>query len=585
MNLKLKLNNLKSVFKKTTDDIKKTDLSDVNNVYKRSLKKLPDISHLKNIVLFSGVATLLIFILFAQRFAALYTFLPTKPAEGGLYSEGMVGNIVQLNPLFSPINSAEDSAVSLLFSGLTTNVDGRMVAGDLAESWEVSEDKKTYTFKLRDNLSWHDGERLTADDIYFTYTTIQNPDSGSPRLATWKDVKVNVLDERTVTFVLSSPYASFIYLTDVPILPEHILGDVPVSNLRVSEFSTEPVGSGPYVFDELKFVKDVEEVHMLANENYYKNRPYIDEIVLKSYPNYNSLAYAYNRRDVMGMTRINASDINREGHLPNIVAYDLAIPEYDALVYNLGSSVISDKALREAIGLVIDKDKIVEDVYYSQATPIHTAILPGYLGYNNQTKQAFDVALAKKKLAEAKYTLDGDGKLLKGKTPVSLRLVTTDQDVKTREAELIATMIGDLGIEVLIERYPLKTYIEEMIRPRNYDMILVTQNLGPDSDIYTFYHTNMAEDPGLNLSGIKNRELDKNLEVARTTHDNSIRAARYKQIATFINAQNPATFVCWPSYLYGVSREVKGVNSMRISNPKDRFWNVENWYISEKRDY
>lgn len=585
MNLKSKFNNFKEGFSRTADDLKEADLSDVNKVYKKTLKKLPDISHLKNVVLFSGIATLLILILFAQRFSSLYEYLPTKPASGGVYSEGMIGEIEQLNPLFTPTNSAEDSVVSLLFSGLTKNVNNRKVEGDLAENWQISEDKKTYTFRLKDNVLWHDGEKLDADDVYFTYATIQNPDTGSPRLATWKDVKINVVDERTITFVLPSPYASFIYLTDVPILPEHILRDVPVSNLRVTEFSTEPTGSGPYIFDELKIIKDTQEVHMLANEEYYGGRSFIDEVVLKAFPNYGSLAYAYNRKDIIGISRLNPSDLEREGHLPNIATYDLSIPEYDSLVYNMAATFTKDKALREAMTLAIDKQKIVGEVYYGQATQINSAILPGFLGYNSKVKQSYNLATAKKKLKDAKYSLNQEGKLFKNKEQVILRLVSVDQDLKIKEANLLAEMISELGIEINVEKFPLKTYIEEMIRPRDYDMILVTQNLGSDSDIYTFYHTNMADDPGLNLSGIKNRKIDKYLEDARTTHDIKTRTSKYKDIANFIGAETPATFICWPSYLYGVSKEVKGVDSMRISNPKDRFWNITNWYIEEIRDY
>ncbi|MBW6431692.1 hypothetical protein K0A96_00730, partial [Patescibacteria group bacterium] len=303
MELKEKLENSNNKWKHFKKFFSEADLSDVNKYYKKIIKRLPDISHLKNIVFFSGIATLVIFVLFAQRFSTLYDYLPTKPAYGGSYSEGMVGNIKQLNPLFSPTNPAEDSAVALLFSGLTRNVENLEVKGNLAESWEISKDKKTYTFKLRDNLVWHDGEKLDADDVYFTYKTIQNPDANSPRLATWKNVKVEILDEKTVSFTLPSPLVSFIFLTDVPIVPEHILGKIPVSNLRAAEFSTNPVGSGPYVFSDLKSVKDSQEVHMIVNKNYHEGHPYIEKFALKSYPNYGSLTSAYNTKDIRGIAR------------------------------------------------------------------------------------------------------------------------------------------------------------------------------------------------------------------------------------------------------------------------------------------
>lgn len=585
MELKVKLDNTNHKWKRFKKFFAEADLSDINKYYKKILKRLPDISHLKNIVVFSGIATLIIFVLFAQRFSTLYEYLPTKPAYGGSYSEGTVGNIKQLNPLFSPTNPAEDSAVALLFSGLTKNIENRGVEGNLASNWEISKDKKTYTFKLKDNLAWHDGEKLDADDVYFTYKTIQNPDANSPRLATWKNVNVEILDEKTVSFTLPGPLASFIFLTDVPIVPEHILGKIPVSNLRASEFSTNPIGSGPYVFDELKTVKDSQEVHMIANESYHEGQPYIGEFAFKSYPNYGSLTSAYNKKDVKGIARLRPYDIDREDHLPNIKVKNLVIPEYDALFFNLASDFTKEKTLREAISLAIDKKSVIKEVYYGEAVVIHSAILPGYLGYNGELRQLYNLEKAQKKLAAAGYSLDGEKKLVKDGKVVTLRLVSVDEELKLKEANLLAKMIGELGINVNVESYPIKTYIEEMVRPRNYDLILATQNLGSDPDIYTFYHANMATDPGLNLSGIKIRQIDKYLEDARTSHDQKYREARYKDISKFINAETAATYLCWPSYLYGVSNDVKGVGSMKISNPKDRFWNVAKWYVEADRDY
>jgi len=585
MEFKLKINQVRESLENRWTKTKEVDFSDINKFHKKTLKRLPDISHLKSLVLFSGIASLLIFILFAQSFSSLYEHLPMKPVFGGTYKEGMVGEIKQLNPLYSPVNYVEDSVVSLIFSGLTKNISNRQVVGDLAESWVISGDKKTYTFTIRENIFWHDGERLDADDVRFTFEAIQNPDSNSPRLATWKDVVVSVLDERTVAFKLPSPYASFLSLADVPILPEHILREVPVGNFRTSEFSTNPVGSGPYIFSKIKNIRDMQEVHLLANRNYFLGSPYIEEVVLKSYPNYGSLVSAYNRKEIAGMGRVQPSSLNRDDQLPNIKLNNLIVPEYDVLYYNLVRGATTDKALREAISLSIDKMRIVEVVYQGEAIPIHSAILPGYLGYNETLRQPFDLVLAKEKLKDANYTLDGRGDLMKDGERVSVRLVVVDEGIKVRLANLLAEMIGELGIKVEVEIYPLKTYIEEMVRPRNFDLIIATQNLGSGSDIYTFYHANMATDPGLNLSGIKNRQIDKYLEIARTSHDKKIKEARYREISKLINNNVPATYLIWPGYLYGVSDKVKRENSIRISNPKDRFWNIKDWYIKEERDY
>lgn len=583
---------LKSTFEKIESLIggmrrffNETKTEDVSRAYLKVLKKLPDVSHLKNIVLFSGVATLLILVLFAERFSSLYEHLPQSPQRGGIFIEGTVGEIRQLNPLYTPTNPTEDLVASIIFSGLTQNTSNRNVRGNLAESWEISQDKKNYTFKLKNGIYWHDGERLDSSDVLFTFQTIQNPDANSPRMATWRDVKIEAPDERTVVFSLPSPLASFIYLTDVPIIPEHILKEVDAGDLRSAEFSLKPIGSGPYVFSELKQIRDIEQVHLKANERYHAGRPYIEEVIVKSFPNYGALTNAYNQRDVMSVSRVRPSDIERPGHLPEIKVNNLVIPEFDVLFYNLRAEHTKEKVLRESISLSIDKEKIVKEIYGGEAVAIHSAILPGYIGYNSKLRQEFNLDSARKKLIDGGYTLSAEGNLQKNNEDVILRLITTDEDGKRKKAELLAKMIGELGISVNVESYPLNTYIEEMIRPRNFDLLLVTKNLGADSDIYTFYHANMENDPGLNLSGIKSREIDKYLEEARMSHDPKFRSTRYSEISRLINEAAVATFLSWPSYLYGVSSEVKGEIPHRIINPKDRFWNIEDWYILSERDY
>ncbi|MDD3481035.1 MAG: peptide ABC transporter substrate-binding protein [Patescibacteria group bacterium] len=583
MELKKKIGDLKRGFGKTKEGLQNADLDDVNRAYRKILKKIPDISHLKNIVLFSGVATLLIFILFAQRFTDLYNYLPTEPVAGGTYYGGLVGEINQLNPLFSPTNSAETSAVTLMFSGLTKHVDGRRVEGDLAERWEVSKDEKTYTFYLRDNLTWHDGERLTANDVAFTFNTIQNPDVGTPRLSTWKDIKVTAADERTVTFELPNPYASFIYLTDVPIVPEHMLIAVPAENMRAAEFSKNPIGSGPFAFTELREIKDTQEVHMIRNEEYYGKEAYLSEVVLIAYPNYADLTNAYSRKDVDGIERILPSELSRTDRLPNLNVYNLSIPEYDVLFMNVVSEALTDINLRKAITAAIDKEELIDEIYYGQAVKTNSAILPGFLGYNPKAKQDYNLATAQKILKDNKYVLNKEGTLLKDNKPITLRLVATNDSTKSREADTIAGMLGELGLEISVEKYPFNVFIEDYVRTRNYDLLLISENLGADSDIYTLYHSSMAEDPGLNFSGIGSRQVDKYLEEARLTSNEKERNTKYQEVSKFINELYPAVYLCRPKYLYAVSKEVKGMKSMKLIEPKDRFTDIASWYVKEKQ--
>lgn len=585
MKLRPKLNNLIKDFQDKKAEIRDTDFNDVTKVYKKVLKKIPDVSHLKNIVLFTGLATLAIFVMFAQRFANLREYLPTQPDFGGTYTEGVEGEINQLNPLFSPINNAETSATSLIFSGLTKRVDGRKVEPDLAESWEVSTNKKTYTFHLRQDLKWQDGEPLTADDVAFTFSKIQDPDVDSPYLATWKGVSVMASDLNTVTFELPNPYSSFLYLTNVPIIPKHILENIPAENLKSAEFSTAPVGSGPYSFEEFRELKDKQEVHLTVNKYYYGSEPFIQKVIIKAYKNYYQVIDAYKYREIMAIERLSARDLLQGGNLPNISTYVLSVPEYDNLTFNLKAGQTKDKSLREAIALVTDRQKIVDEVYDGWATPIRSAVLPGFAGYNKSIKTTLSLKAAQKKLKDAGYSLDKEGVLKKDGQLVSLRLVTVDGDIKSKEADLLADMIRQLGIEVEVEKYPFSTYIEDYVRTRNFDLLLVSQNLGAEADLYAYYHSKMIDDPGLNFSGINNREIDKYLEEARVTDNDKVRDARYQAISKILATELPAVYLVWPNYIFGASKDVQGITPMKLVEPKDKYSQIFEWYIKEKRDY
>jgi peptide/nickel transport system substrate-binding protein len=383
-------------FKETLKDIRGITFADASGIYKSVLKRVPDISHLKNVVLFSGIGTLFIFILFAQRFSALSDYLPKNPAMGGTYTEGMIGKIEQLNPLFSPTNPAEQAAVSLIFSGLTKKDNNRTNVPDLAEKWEMSPDGKTYTFIMKRNLKWQDGNVLNADDVLFTITSIQNPDTRSPLLDVWKGVEVSKVNDDTVVFKLASPYNAFLSITDVPIIPRHLLENIPAKSMRTAEFGTKPIGSGPFAFDSLKVIKDTTEVDLSINKYYYMNRPYLDKVTIKTYPDNSSLTRAYTKREVLGINHLSISELSKKSELPNIDTYNLAIPTYDSMYFNLRAGVSKEKAFREAVALLVDRKGIIKSIYDDQALPIYSPILPGYSGLNKDLisrvpKQNFQV--------------------------------------------------------------------------------------------------------------------------------------------------------------------------------------------------
>jgi peptide/nickel transport system substrate-binding protein len=131
----------------------------------------------------------------------------------------------------------------------------------------------------------------------------------------------------------------------------------------------------------------------------------------------------------------------------------------------------------------------------------------------------------------------------------------------------------------LIEKYPAGTFFQDYVRPRNFDIVLISQNLGADSDIYSFWHSTQVTDPGLNLSGYSDRALDKFMEQARTTTDPKVKNEKYLDVAQIIATETAAVYIVWPNYVFGLSKTVMGFETGRFVEPKDHFSNITDWYI------
>lgn len=168
------------------------------------------------------------------------------PTLGGTLHEGIVGQPRFINPLYGETNDIDRTLIDLVFSGLLTYDSHGAIVKDLAESYHISDDGKTYDFTLRDNIYWHDGKKLTADDVVFTIKAIQNSDYKSPLRASWIDVFVQKTSDLSVEMKLKSPYNSFLETCTLKILPQHIWETIPPENVTLSLYNLQPVGSGPF---------------------------------------------------------------------------------------------------------------------------------------------------------------------------------------------------------------------------------------------------------------------------------------------------------------------------------------------------
>lgn len=523
------------------------------------------------------ISLLLVFVLSSIGFwqqiqAQTDRYLESAADYGGTYSEALSGQVKGVNPLY-PDNSATTDVTAVVFSGLTRVNSDRKIEPDLASGWDVSADKKTYTFKLRPGLKWHDGHNLDANDVAFTISRIQNPDTRSPLSSNWTGVNYEVINDLTIKFSLPNSYSPFLYNTTVGIIPKHILEGVRPGLTRTFEFNQKPIGSGPYRLPVIK--ENSDELDLVAFDNYHFKKPYISNLKFVQYESENDYLDGYQKKQISGFA-INSPKIEKMANqIDQLKINHLSLPAYGALFFNMNSPMVNDVNLRQALSYATDKNSIVRNQLDSQAVAINYPILAGYSGFDNKAaKYTYDEAKAKSILAGI------DPEKLKN---TRIRLATLKGSVYEEVAQSIKEMWAKVGVQVDIASVDLDELQQYYIRTRNYDVLLYGQDIGYDSDIYAYWHSSQAKDPGLNISQYSNSEADKYLETGRLAKDVDYKNSRYSSFLQTWSKDIPAIILYSPYYNYAQSIEVEGFGANKIVEPSNRFYNIQDWYVIKKQ--
>jgi peptide/nickel transport system substrate-binding protein len=397
-----------------------------------------------------------------QPSVTIQSITPT-PVKGGSYTEALVGTLKRLNPLLDIYNSVDNDVDHLIFSSLI-HFDARgLPLGDLVESWGISKDGTQYNFSLRPNLTWQDGQPLTADDVLFTVDLLKNATTFIPddTRAFWKDIQVQRLSDSLIQFRLPEPFAPFLDYLTFGILPKHILGNISPDKIADSPFSLKPVGSGPFRFDHLLVVDNqITGVVLAANQNYYSKKPFIDQVIFKYYADSESAFAAYQAGDVQGIGNVSQELLPDALANPNLMLYTSRLPRITMVYLNLNNSDVpffSDANLRRVLLQAINRKWIIDNIYNGQAIQANGPILPGNWAYFDGLEQiSYDPAAAKKALSAAGYvTKAGTNELdTKSGVPVKFQLLYPEDTTHQAIAEAIQKSWATLGIQVEIQSMP-----------------------------------------------------------------------------------------------------------------------------------
>lgn len=531
-------------------------------------------------------------ILFALSFAGVYSYNRTAvlPAVGGMYSEGLLSTPQFLNPVLAFDNDTDVSMNRLIFAGLLRYNTNLELVPDLAESYSISEDQKTYTFTLRDNLTWHDDTNLTADDILFTIETIKNPQYNSPQYGRFRDVNVAKIDDKTISFTLSEPFAGFLAYLTVGIIPEHIWGSITPANSRLADANTKPIGAGPYKFSKLQKETDgrVISYTLESFENYHDHQPFIKTIQFRFYPDLQQAVEALQRQTINGLEFLPQGNRIELSQLKTVNLHTFSLPQYTALFFNqLQNDQLASQAVRKALTHAIDKQALVQEIFADQATPINSPVLPGSVGYYPDIKTyEYNPEEATKLLTDAGWTRNEEtGYMTKDGTPLSITITTVDIADTMVVAEFIQNAWQQIGVATELQIIPRQYVERDILSSRNYQALLFGEVLGPDQDQFPFWHSSKRQHPGVNLTSFADTKADSLLENARATTDQEQRTKIYQEFQDILLEAVPAIFLYSPLYTYPVDEQIQGIAQTKINTSADRFNGIVNWYIRTERQW
>ena len=411
----------------------------------------------------------------------------------------------------------------------------------LATDWTTSDDGLVWTFTLRQDATWNDGEPVTAEDVAFTYNYIIENDLENWTSYTNLIEKATVIDDYTVEFTCSKPKPDMIRHY-VPIVPEHVWSKISPED-AAKGFQNDPpiVGSGPFNCVEYK---KSSYVKMVANPNWRGPEPKIDEIYFMYFTNSDTMVQDLKSGNIDGAGGLKANQMAQFENEPGITAEAIAVDGFNELGFNCydsddskGHPALRDWKFRQALNWAVDLEKAVDLVYLGYTTAGTTIIPPNYYKDpdwhwepTDDVKYTYDPEMAKQKLEEAGYPFNADGKCTYKGKPIELSLIARTESSESQQyAKLIVGWFRDVGIKVKIEVMDEGALMERQYEysgdtfTPNYDLFLWGWYLDFDPGSMLSYMTadqienwsdcNWSDPEYEELYKLQSEELDANKRV------------------------------------------------------------------------
>ena len=530
-------------------------------------------------------------LLLSQQPVSIIT-LP-EAAQGGIYTEALIGSLGRLNPMLDWNNSADRDINRLIFSGLIKFDSHGLPQPDLAESWGTSADGMFYNFSLRPHAVWHDGQPVTSDDVIFTIELIKSAGSLFPQdiKDLWSKIEIKRLNDKTLQFKLPEPFAPFLDYVTFGVLPKHLLETIPSDQLANAEFNLKPIGSGPYKFDRLLTSGgQITGVVLLANADYFIQPPFIEQVVFRYYPSSAAAFDAYKQGEVLGISQLTNDTLEPALTETTLSVYTSRLPQTGLVFLNLNNPSVpflQSEKIRRALLLGVNCNMIVSHILNGQAFVADGPILPGSWAYYEDIEQLdYDPDAAAALLTKEGYVIPVGGGEVRAKDGqfLTFTLVHPDDTIHTQIAQTLQSDWALIGVRIELQAVAYNSLVNDFLSTRNYQAALADLNTSrtPDPDPYLFWHQSEATG-GQNYSQWDNRTASEFLETARTTADFAERARLYRNFQVVFTKEMPSLPLYYPVYSYGVDAQVQGVQVAPLYDVSDRLALIGEWYLITRR--
>lgn len=524
------------------------------------------------LVFWISLAFSFIFFFFALT-TYLDKFMITVPGYGGTLREGIVGTPRFINPVLAVTDQDKD-LTALVYAGLTKRDSHGHIVLNLAQSIVQSDDKLSYSVILKEDASFHDGTSVTADDVVYTISLIQNPLIKSPHAIEWEGVTVEKVSEQEVVFSLKKPFPLFMHTLSIGILPKHVWKNLTEEQISLSDYNIHAIGSGPYKITSIETDSGIPTVFTLeAHKNYTLGRPYIDTLIISTYQNEKYLLRAFEGKEV---TRIHAVAPEKALGLTTSTKATVdtsLLPRTFSVFFNPNkNSALSDKHVRTALQFAINKQAIVTEVLRNYGKVVNDPYPFG----ESATPHVYDIAKAQEELSKSKLFKNASSTLV-------ITLATANTDEMKKIAEMIQADWAKIGVTADLAVYEVSDLNQSVIKDRDFQALLFGTITQSPSDLYAFWHSTQRAYPGLNISNYVSNKLDTNLETLRTSDDEITRLGAYENLRKEFAEEVPGIFLYAPALIYVKRDDIVSPLPLYSFDNASRFALVEQWHKYSER--